>query len=221
MATLRPLSAASITLVAGVLILTGCSGTPEASPATVTVTATATVTAEPETESSADTVAEADTEAGAAADPTAVTVGKPAEHAGVRMTVTKAKASDTVTRNVTNSRQGSGFDKYDEIPADKGGHFIIIEAEVENIGQASMDLTCGWPINIKVVDEELREFDAVDDLYDIKGNPECNAQLQPGFSDTITYAFMVPKDSKVPGLYFQDTNALDDDMGVVAFDKAL
>jgi len=185
----------------------------------VTVTATATVTAEPET--SADTVAETDSETGASEDPTAVTVGKPAEHAGVRLTVKKATASDTVTLNVTNSRQGSGFEKYDDIAADKGGRFIVVEAEVKNVGKASMDLTCSWPINIKVVDTEVREFDTVDDLYDIKGNPECNAQLQPGFSDNITYAFMVPKDAKVTGLYFQDTNALDDGMGVVAFDEAL
>jgi hypothetical protein len=221
MVSLRPLSAASVALLGGAVLLSGCSGTPEASPATVTVTATATVTAEPETDPSAETVTETETEAESAADPAAVKVGKPAEHAGVRLTVTKAKASDTVTRNVTNSRQGSGYDKYDEIPADKGGHFIVVEAEVKNIGKESMDLTCGWPINIKVIDEELREFDTVDELYDIKGNPECNAQLQPGFSDTITYAFMVPKDAKVPGLYFQDTNALDDDMGVVSFDAAL
>lgn len=221
MASLRPHSAAAFTLLAGAVLLSGCAGTPGASPATVTVTATATVTAEPETEPSAETVAEAESEDGSATGPVAAKVGKPAEHAGVRLTVKKAKASDTVPRNVTNSRQGSGYEKYDDIAADEGGRFIVVEAEVKNIGKASMDLTCGWPINIKVVDTEVREFDTVDDLYDIKGNPECNAQLQPGFSDTITYAFMVPNDAEVTGLYFQDTSALNDDMGVVAFDATL
>lgn len=200
-------------------MLSGCSGTPEASPATVTVTAT--VTAEPETEPSADTVAETETETGAETDATAGKVGEPVEHAGVRLTVEKAEASATVTRNVTNSRQGSGYDKYDEVPADKGGRFVVVEAEIENIGKESMNLTCSWPVNIMAVDSEMREFDTVDDQYDIKGNPECNAQLQPGFSDTITYAFMVPEDAEVVGLYFQDTNSLEKEPAVVAFDTAL
>lgn len=217
MVSLRPLSAASVSLLAGVLLLSGCSGTPQASPATVTVTAT--VTAEPDAEQTADTVAETDAESEAAS--AAGAVGKPLDHAGVRLTVKKAQASDTVTRNVTNYIQGSGNDKYDAIPADKGGRFIVVEAEVENIGKESMDLTCGWPVNIMAMDSEMREFDTVDDLYDIKGNPECNAQLQPGFSDSITYAFMVPKDAEVMGLYFQDTNSLEEEPAVVKFDAAL
>lgn len=220
MTSLRPFSAASIALLAGALLLSGCSGTPESSPATVTVTATATVTAEPETESSADTVTDTDTEESEASS-VAVAVGESGDHGGVRLTVMSAKASDTVTRNVTNSRQGSGYEKYDDIPADEGGRFIVVEAEVENIGKESMDLTCSWPINIMALDSQMREFDTVDDLYDIKDNPACNAELQPGFSDTITYAFMVPMDAEVLGLYFQDTNFLEEEAEVVKFDAAL
>lgn len=221
MASLRPLSAAAIALLGGAALLSGCAGTPEASPATVTVTATATVTAEPETESSADAVAETETEAGAGTDSTAGLIGEPVEHAGVRLTVKTAEASDTVTMNVTDYRQGSGYDKYEGVPADEGGRFIVIEAEVENIGKESMDLTCSWPINIMAIDSEMREFDTIDDLYEIKDNPECNAQLQPGFTDNITYAFMVPENSEVVGLYFQDTNSMDEEPAVVAFDASL
>lgn len=111
MTTLRSLSAASITFIAGAAFLTGCSGAPEAAPATVTVTATATVTAEPESAPTAEAVTDTETEEASAAGSEAVPVGKPADHAGVRLTVTKATASDTVTRNVTNSRQGSGYDE--------------------------------------------------------------------------------------------------------------
>ncbi|NUL45787.1 DUF4352 domain-containing protein [Cellulosimicrobium funkei] len=181
------------------------------------MTATATVTAEPDAESSTDAIAETEEQA----DITSAVVGDPVDHAGVRLTVTSAKASDTVTRNVTNSRQGSGYEEYDEIPADEGGRYIVVEAEVENIGKKSMDLTCSWPVNIMVIDREMREFDTIDSLYEIKGNPECNAELQPGFSNTITYAFMVPNDSKVPGLYFQDTNFLEEEPAVVSFGSDL
>ena len=219
MASLHPLRAAAVALLGGTLLVSGCAGSPGASSPTVTVTATATVTAEPETEASAGTIAE--TEAEPESDMTAAVVGEPAEHAGVRLTVSSAKSSDTVTRNVTNSRQGSGYEEYEEIPADEGGRFIVVEAEVENTGQESMDLTCSWPINIKVIDREMREFDTVDELYSIKGNPECNAQLQPGFSDTITYAFMVPEDAEVPGLYFHDTQSMDEEPSVVSFGSDL
>lgn len=70
-----------------------------------------------------------------------------------------------------------------------------------------MDLTCGWPIEMKLFDSEERMFDPVDSLHEIEGNPACNAQLQPGFASEITYPFLVPADSVVNGLMFRDTNS--------------
>lgn len=204
---------APVIALGGVFLLSACSGAPEASTATVTVTATATATAEPEGETSAEPAAESTADAEAQAGE----VGEAVDHAGARLTVNSAEDSDTLSRNDSNYRQGSGYESYTEVPADDGGRFIVLEATVENIGKESMDLTCSWPINIKVVDMDGREFDTVDNLYELKNNPECNAQLQPGFSDEITYAFMVPEESEIIGVYFQDTNSLNANVGAVRF----
>lgn len=35
------------------------------------------------------------------------------------------------------------------------------------------------------------------DLYQVEGNPECNAKLQPGFSSDMKYVYEIP-DTAVP-----------------------
>ncbi len=84
-----------------------------------------------------------------------------------------------------------------------------------------MDLTCSLPIMAKVVDAQGREFDTVESLYELRGNPECNDQLQPGFSSEMTYAFLVPEGADIRGIYFQDLNLNDGDGAVFAFDPSL
>jgi hypothetical protein len=85
-----------------------------------------------------------------------------------------------------------------------------------------MDLTCGYPLDIKAVDTGERVYDMIDSLYEHKGNPECNAQLQPGFKDKMIYVFMAPKDADLTGIVFRDSNNEDyTDQTGVRFGKHL
>lgn len=134
-------------------------------------------------------------------------VGEPAVQGGVEMTVISATASPTISLNESGYRSGSGSETYTDAPAQAGGHYVVVSTSVKNTGKGSMDLTCGWPIEVVLFDEEERAFDPIDSLYQIKDNPECNAKLQPGFASAMTYGFLVPDDAKIIALALRDTEA--------------
>ena len=78
------------------------------------------------------------------------------------------------------------------------------QTHVVNNAKTSLDLTCSLPVNTKLVDDQERQFDPIDDLYKLKGNPECNDQLQPGFESDMTWLYRVPSTANVVGWAFQD-----------------
>jgi hypothetical protein len=65
-------------------------------------------------------------------------------------------------------------------------------------------MTCGYPIANKLWDSQRRQFDAVKSLYELPGNPECNANLQPGFSSKMTYVYEIPQDAVIAFFGFAD-----------------
>jgi hypothetical protein len=74
-----------------------------------------------------------------------------------------------------------------------------------NNAKASLDLTCGLPVTTALVDDQQRNFDPIDDLYKLKGNPECNDNLQPGFESDMTWVYRAPTTAKILGWGFQDS----------------
>jgi hypothetical protein len=190
------------TLCAG-LLLVGCSSQPAAGSAIA----------------SASNPASAAPVAATSSAPAPRKVGDQVSNRGITLTVTAARAVDSVDVNETGSRPGSGYEKYTKKLPDAGGRFVMVQAHIINNAKVSLDLTCGLPITTKLVDAQQRNFDAIDDLYKIKGNPECNHQLQPGFESDMTWVYMVPISASVIGWAFQDTTALNGlgDYSTVAF----
>ncbi len=143
----------------------------------------------------------------AAADddtPPRAQVGQPATNQGVTLTVTNAFVTDTIELNETNYAPGSGYEEYTPTPPDAGGKYVVVQTHIVNNAQTSMDLTCGYPIATSIVDTQERYFDTIDALYKLRGNPECNDQLQPGFEADMTYVFMVPANAQVDAFGFAD-----------------
>lgn len=138
--------------------------------------------------------------------PSLASIEEPAINEAVTLTVHSQEKSTTLTRNLSNYQQGSGYESYTEVPADQGGEYLIVKTTVENTGQAAMDLTCSFPIDIVAFDDQNRTFTPVEKSYEIQGNPECNKQLQPGFSSEMTYAFLIPQDAKITGIAFRNTS---------------
>jgi hypothetical protein len=173
--------------LAALLCLTGCSNTPAPSSSTSPSTQTATYAAPTSTA------------------PPSAAVGQAVTNQGITLTVTEARAVDSIQMNESNFRPGSGYEKYTETMPKAGGRFVMVSAHVVNNAQVSLDLTCSLPISTKLVDAQQRNFDAIDDLYKVKGNPECNDQLQPGFESDMTWVYLVPKAASVIGWAFSDS----------------
>jgi hypothetical protein len=165
-------------IIAAAIVATGIaisgSGDETAKPQpTVTVTETV----EPEAEAAVEEDAAAATD-----EDTDAKVGQEARNGGAVVKVTKVVETDTIT--LAGARKSAGAD----------AKYITLKTVVSNEGKASMDLTCSLPIVNALVDDQDRRFGTIEDLYDVAGNPECNAQLQPGFDDKMQFVYRVPED---------------------------
>jgi hypothetical protein len=137
---------------------------------------------------------------------TVAQIGAVATNGGIQIKVTSAVASPTVTLNTSNYRSGTGMETYESVPAQAGGRYIVVNAVVTNNGKAPIDLTCSYPIDIKVFNAASQVYSPIEDLRKIKDNPECNAQLQPGFESLMTWAFLVPAKSTISGAAFSEVD---------------
>lgn len=165
--------------VAG-LMLTGCGSSDsktEAAPESTTTTVAA-----PRTTTAAPTVS-------GKFDPAPGTpgIGEAVTNGGAKITVNSVTSTPTIS-----SRPGMIRGEFAPKDARAGGQFIVVDATVENVGKVSMDLTCGYPIANKLIDDEKRQFDTIEDLHRVEGNPECNAGLQPGFSSEMKWIYEIP-----------------------------
>lgn len=198
----RPLALLAAVVCAA--LLAACSSSPTTSAATTTTTAT-TPPAQPTT----------------SAQPAAAVVGQIVTNKGVTLTVTKVSSPATIDMNESGSIQGSGYEKYTKKSPQAGGKFVQVDTHIVNDAQVSMDLTCSLPVLTKLVDSRQRNFDPIDDLYKLRGNPECNKQLQPGFESDMTWVYEIPTSAVVAGFAFKDltdmSNAASSTWGTVAF----
>ncbi|MFG2194440.1 hypothetical protein [Streptomyces sp. NPDC048639] len=166
----------------GIIIADSGSGDTEAGPApTVTVTQTVEGEAAAEEDVPSTSSQEAD-----------FRVGEEARNGGAVVKISKVLESDTIT--LAGVQKQAGAD----------AKFVTLKTIVTNETKSGMDLTCSLPIVNALIDDQDRRFDTIDDLYEISGNPECNAQLQPGFKDEMQFVYRVPEDVEVTAWEFYE-----------------
>lgn len=126
-------------------------------------------------------------------------VGDRIEAPGFAMTIKKVRRAKTLEVNKSGYESGSGYETWTQQKPARGGTFVLLDTRIENNATESMDLTCSFPVDIKAVNADFQEYDPVQNLHEMRGNPECNTELQPEFASPMTYAFMVPKQAEVIG----------------------
>jgi hypothetical protein len=179
----------SITAAAAALVLAGC-GSGGAKTVT-TVTATATVT---QTVSVGGNASSAQRPVPITTSPTERPNGIGARYRNVGAVVT-ITAAHTARSIVLDGRT---------VNAGAGAKYVILGSKVLNDAKTSFDLTCSYDVANKLVDDQQREFDTIENLYEIPGNPECNHELQPGFSEKMIWIYRVPANAKISGWTFAD-----------------
>jgi hypothetical protein len=132
-------------------------------------------------------------------------VGQQFTNLGATVTVTMVRSASSIELNESNFRPGSGRESYTDTPVGSGASYVIVKADVVNNAKKSMDLTCSLPIRTVLIDDQDHNFDPIQDLYKVKGNPECNEALQPGFATGMTWVYRVPTATHVLGWAFEGT----------------
>jgi len=95
------------------------------------------------------------------------------------------------------------------VRAPQGGRYVYVKTRVSNGSKTGLDLTCGLPVTVSLLDTEDNQYDLIEGTSQIAGNPECNVELQPGFKKRMTWIFLVPPKTDLDSFAFIDTTDLD------------
>jgi hypothetical protein len=123
---------------------------------------------------------------------------------GIVVTPIDVHTATSVAMNQSGYRAGTGMEIYTDVSAGAGAKYVVLKVNVFNDAKISLDLTCGYPIANFLLDDRDRQFGAIEKLYLIEGNPECNYQVQPGFDSDMTWVYRVPVSTRVVGWSFED-----------------
>jgi hypothetical protein len=130
-----------------------------------------------------------------------------------RVNVGEAGVDDDVTFKVLSLEAVSSIptDEYSDGPitAKPGAKLVKAVVRWKNNMSKSADIFCGGNSAI-LLDQNDRNFDPIDDQIDIAGNNICGEDVQPGFTQTVTLAFQMPKDSNTTALALWNSDFEDD-----------
>lgn len=135
------------------------------------------------------------------------------EAPGVTLTVDGVSESDFLSLYPDSVKPGSAPEE--KLDAPEGGRFVTVTTTVENTGLVSWDLTCGFAIQAHIFSEKSQRYDPIRDLDRIPGNPRCNDDVNPGFSDTMIWSFPVPNDVEITHFGFADPETNYDDLTLI------
>lgn len=132
--------------------------------------------------------------------------GEIVTNGGIEMKLISASEQSTI--NYDTCGDGCSNGEYAPKSPDEGTKYWIATVEVKNNTKKPLDITCGYPYEIIALNSKNQQYTPIQDLYQVQGNPECNAQLQPGLSTQTTYPFQVPLDAKMTAIAFRDVGDL-------------
>ncbi|MCI1984371.1 MAG: DUF4352 domain-containing protein [Bifidobacteriaceae bacterium] len=125
----------------------------------------------------------------------------------LRMKINSAEKKSSILYDTCGD--GCSNKEYAAKGAGQGKKYFVVNATITNNSNDSIDLTCDLPLAIKAINDQNQNFDPIQDLYQVKGNPECNAGLQPGQSASVEYPFEVSTSDKITALSWQDTTYME------------
>lgn len=136
--------------------------------------------------------------------PETAQIGDTLEEGGVKLTLNSFEEVSSVDVNQSGFKTGSGYETITQLTAEEGTKLYRADTTIENTDRTSMDLTCSYEVDIKVLSDKDQEYLPLENMHEIVGNPGCNDQLQPGFSTEMSWIFKLPADSKAIALFFVD-----------------
>ncbi|MFT8705371.1 hypothetical protein [Bifidobacterium aquikefiricola] len=128
-------------------------------------------------------------------------IGDTQENNGITMKLLEVGDSSTISYDTCGD--GCSSRKYAPKEPEAGTKYWVARVEITNSGKKSIDLTCGYPLSINAISAEQQEYDRVDSLYQVEGNPGCSSSLQPEMTAQVAYPFMIPADTHIVGIVWR------------------
>lgn len=129
-------------------------------------------------------------------------IGQTVTNGGIDMKLISAGEQPTISFDTCGDTCSDGT--YAPKSPDANTKYWVATVEVKNNTKQPLDITCSYPYDIKALNSDNQQYTPIDNLYNVEGNPECNAELQPGLSTQVTYPFQVPLDVKMVAIAFRD-----------------
>lgn len=142
-----------------------------------------------------------------AQEATAAKIGDTQTNGSLELTVKKVAQQATINYDTCENSCSSGT--YAPKSAHDGQQYFVASVVVKNNSNASIDITCGYPLKITAANKEGARFDPIESLYQVQGNPGCNDGLQPGQSADVVYPFEIGSDVAIESLVWQDMTYLE------------
>ena len=133
-------------------------------------------------------------------------IGQTVTNGGIEMKLVSAGEQSTISYDTCGDGCSNG--EYAPKNPDANTKYWVATVEVKNNTRKPLDISCGYPYEIIALNSESQQYTPIQDIYQVQGNPECNAQLQPGLDTRVTYPFQVPLDAKMVAIAFRDVGDL-------------
>ena len=134
-------------------------------------------------------------------------VGDVRENTGIRMKL--VSFGDVATIGYDTCGEGCSNGIYAAKQPDNGTKYWVANVEITNTSKQPIDISCSYPVAISALDSSQQQYSPIENLYQVQGNPACNADLQPGMTSKVSYPFQIPSDTHIVGIswYGVDLNA--------------
>lgn len=124
-------------------------------------------------------------------------VGDVKENAGIRMKLVSSGDVETIGYDTCGEGCSNGI--YAAKQPDSGTKYWVANVEITNTGKQPIDISCSYPVAISALDSSQQQYSPIENLYQVQGNPACNADLQPGMTSKVSYPFQIPSDTHIVG----------------------
>lgn len=169
-------------------------------------------------ETSPEKAVEASVSASTSAQSRLPQAGESVEAPGVTLTVDSVSEADHLMLYADGVKRGSKPDE--RLDAPSGGRFVTVSTSVKNTGLAPWDLTCSFALQAHIFGADGQQFEPVNELSRILGNPECSDDINPGFESVMIWAFAVPTETKITRFGFADPETHYDDLTLINISDA-
>ena len=126
---------------------------------------------------------------------------------GLTLTVVSATSRAAIHYEGGNQNSTTPDGQPKTVTATPGTTYVYIKTTGVNGTADAVNLSCGFPVDTRLVDSNGSKYRAVEALYLLAGNPRCEQSVNPGVPFEMTWAYQVPTSATVDEFKFAAISA--------------